>query len=185
MNMQTCTKSNPRETEGTKTLLFINIQSYNERSDGSYVYRKTKQISLPFFRSCFLDTLKKSRDHLPLVTSGYYQDGRSLISSFSRSSKMAAMSNSRPWATFKCQNPYPGGGTVSQFPVGERVKSPPFFFSHPKQLNPFPGLLGNGALTCTGLHFCRHFLVTDTKFFQIWNVHWGDRPGFVRMIQLL
>ena len=119
--MQTCTKSNPRETEGTKTLLFINIQSYNERSDGSYVYRKTKQISLPFFRSCFLDTLKKSRDHLPLVTSGYYQDGRSLISSFSRSSKMAAMSNSRPWATFKCQNPYPGGGTLSQFPVG----SPP------------------------------------------------------------
>ena len=119
--MQTCTKSNPRETEGTKTLLFINIQSYNERSDGSYVYRKTKQISLPFFRSCFLDTLKKSRDHLRLVTSGYYQDGRSLISSFSRSSKMAAMSNSRPWATLKCQNPYPGGGTLSQFPVG----SPP------------------------------------------------------------
>ena len=121
MNMQTCTKSNPRETEGTKTLLFINIQSYNERSDGSYVYRKTKQISLPFFRSCFLDTLKKGRVHLPLVTSGYYQDGRSLISSFSRSSKMAAMSNSRPWATLKCQNPYPGGGTLSQFPVG----SPP------------------------------------------------------------
>ena len=125
MNMQTCTKSNPRETEGTKTLLFINIQSYNERSDGSYVYRKTKQISLPFFRSCFLDTLKKSRDHLPLVTSGYYQDGRSLISSFSRSSKMAAMSNSRPWATLKCQNPYPGGGTLSQFPVGSPPPPPP------------------------------------------------------------
>ena len=123
MNMQTCTKSNPRETEGTKTLLFINIQSYNERSDGSYVYRKTKQISLPFFRSCFLDTLKKSRDHLRLVTSGYYQDGRSLISSFSRCSKMAAMSNSRPWATLKCQNPYPGGGPLGQFPVGKQHKS--------------------------------------------------------------
>ena len=121
MNMQTCTKSNPRETEGMKTLLFINIRSYNERSDGSYIYRKIKQISLPFFRSCFLDTLKKSRGHLPLVTSGYYPDGRSLISSFSRSSKMAAMSNSRPWAMLKCQNPYPGGGTLSQFPVG----SPP------------------------------------------------------------
>ena len=118
MNMQTCTKCNPRETEGTKTLLFINIRSYNERSDGSYVYRKIKQISLPFFRSCCLDTLKKSRGHLPLVTSGYYQDGRSLISSFSRSSKMAAVSNSRPWATLKCQNPYPGEGTLSQFPVG-------------------------------------------------------------------
>ena len=120
MNMQTCTKSNPRETEGTKTLLFINIRSYNEEVM-VHIYRKIKQISLPFFRSCCLDTLKKSRGHLPLVTSGYYQDGRSLISSFSRSSKMAAMSNSRPWATLKCQNPYPGGGTLSQFPVG----SPP------------------------------------------------------------
>ena len=120
MNMQTCTKSNPRETEGTKTLLFINIRSYNEEVM-VHIYRKIKQISLPFFRSCCLDTLKKSRGHSPLVTSGYYQDGRSLISSFSRSSKMAAMSNSRPWATLKCQNPYPGGGTLSQFPVG----SPP------------------------------------------------------------
>ena len=118
--MQTCTKSNPRETEGMKTLLFMNIRSYNEEVM-VHIYRKIKQISLPFFRSCCLDTLKKSRGHLPLVTSGYYQDGRSLISSFSRSSMMAAMSNSRPWATLKCQNPYPGEGTLSQFPVG----SPP------------------------------------------------------------
>ena len=72
MNMQTCTKSNPRETEGTKTLLFINIRSYNEEVM-VHIYRKIKQISLPFFRSCCLDTLKKSRGHLPLVTSGYYQ----------------------------------------------------------------------------------------------------------------
>ena len=155
MNMQTCTKSNPRETEGTKTLLFINIQSYNERSDGSYVYRKTKQISLPFFRSCFLDTLKKSRDHLPLVTSGYYQDGRSLISSFSRSSKMAAMSNSRPWATLKCQNPYPGGGTLSQFSVG----SPP------------PPTLGLNIDRCITFppgddHFPCSFKPFSTKFFN-------------------
>ena len=62
-----------------------------------HIYRKIKQISSPFFRSCCLVTFKKSRGHLPLVTFGYYQDGRSLISSFSRSSKMAAMSNSRPW----------------------------------------------------------------------------------------
>ena len=117
MNMQTCTKSNPRETEGTKTLLFINIRSYNEEVM-VHINRKIKQISLPFFRSCCLDTLKKSRGHLPLVTSRYYQDGRSLISSFSRSSKMAAMSNFRLWATLKCQNPYPGGGTLSQFPAG-------------------------------------------------------------------
>ena len=61
------------------------------------IYRKIKQISSPFFRSCCLVTFKKSRGHLPLVTFRYYQDGRSLISSFSRSSKMAAMSNSRPW----------------------------------------------------------------------------------------
>ena len=60
------------------------------------MYQKIKQISSPFFRSCCLVTFKKSRGHLPLVTSGYYQDGRSLVSSFSRSSKMAAMSNSRP-----------------------------------------------------------------------------------------
>ena len=97
------------ETEGTKTLLFINIRSYNERSDGSYIYRKIKQISSPFFRSCCLVTFKKIRGHLPLVTSGYYQDGRSLISSFSRSSKMAAMSNSRPWGNALMSKSLPRG----------------------------------------------------------------------------
>ena len=94
------------------------------RSDGSYI-PKNKTDSSPFFRSCCLVTFKKSRRHLPLVTSGYYQDGRSLISSFSRSSKMAAMSNSRPWAKLKCQNPYPGESTLSQFPVSSPLPHPP------------------------------------------------------------
>ena len=43
------------------------------------------------------------------------------ISRFSRSSKMAAMSNSRPWssrAATMCQNPYPGESSVNQFPAG-------------------------------------------------------------------
>ena len=79
-----------------------------------HIYRKIKQISSPFFRSCCLVTFKKSRGHLPLVTSGYYQYGRSLISSFSWSSKMAAMSNS-----------HPGEGTLSQFPVGSPPPPPP------------------------------------------------------------
>ena len=49
--------------------------------------------------------------------------------SFSWSSKMAAMSNSRPWghpgAMLKCQNPYPREGTLSQFPVGSLPPPPP------------------------------------------------------------
>ena len=75
--------------------------------------------------SCCLVTFKKSRGHLPLMNSGCYQDSRSLISSFSRCSKMAAMSNSRPWGNAKCQNPYLGEGTLSQFPVGAPPPPPP------------------------------------------------------------
>ena len=54
MNMQTFTKSNPRETEGTKTLIFM-------KEVMVHLYQKIKQISLPFFRSCCVDTLKKSQ----------------------------------------------------------------------------------------------------------------------------
>ena len=114
------------ETEGMKTLLFINIRSYNERSDGSYIYRKIKQISSPFFRSCCLVTFKKSRGHLPLVTSGYYQDGRSLIFSFSRSSNMAAMA--RP-----CQIPDLGQRLNVKIPTQEKARSVnfPWVARHP------------------------------------------------------
>ena len=39
------TTSHTIETEGMKALLFTNIRSYNERSDGSdHIYRKIKQI---------------------------------------------------------------------------------------------------------------------------------------------
>ena len=87
-----------------------------------HIYRKIKQISSPFFRSCCLVTFKKSRGHLPLVTFGYYQDGGSLISSFSRSSKMAAMSNSRPW------------GRHAQSIFRPEVASSPFLFPGPSRL---------------------------------------------------
>ena len=114
------------ETEGMKTLLFIKIRSHNERRDGSHIYRKIKQISSPFFRSCCLVTFKKSRRHLPLVTSGYYQDGRSLISSFSRSSKMAAMSNSRPWGNaLNVKIPTQGKARSVNFPWVARPPPPP------------------------------------------------------------
>ena len=87
------------ETEGTKTLLFINIRSYNERSDGSYIPKnKTDFLTiLSLMLSCYFQEKQRS------FTFGdfwYYPDGRSLISSFSRSSKMAAMSNSRPWGRY-------------------------------------------------------------------------------------
>ena len=45
-----------------------------------------------------------------------------------------------------------------QFLLLKLVKCPPFF-SQPKQLNLVPGFPVNGALTCSGLHFCSHFLV--------------------------
>ena len=46
-----------------------------------------------------------------------------------------------------------------QFLLLKLVKCPPFFFSQPKQLNLVPGFPVNGTLTCSGLHFCSHFLV--------------------------
>ena len=41
----------------------------------------------------------------------------------------------------------------------KRVKCPAIFFTTQNNLTSSPSLLGNGALTCSGLHFCRHFLV--------------------------
>ena len=36
-----------------------------------HIYQKYKKISVPFFRSRYVDALKKGRGHLSLVTFGY------------------------------------------------------------------------------------------------------------------
>ena len=84
-----------------------------------HIYRKIKQISSPFFCSFCLVTFKKSRGHLPLVTSGYYQDHSFPVSLSLPRWQPCQIPN--PGAMLKCQNPYPGEGMLSQFPVG----SPP------------------------------------------------------------
>ena len=50
------------ETEGTKTLLFINIRSYNERSDGSYITKnKTDFLTiLSLMLSCYFQEKQRS-----------------------------------------------------------------------------------------------------------------------------
>ena len=50
------------ETEGTKTLLFINIRSYNERSDGSYIPKnKTDFLTiLSLMLSCYFQEKQRS-----------------------------------------------------------------------------------------------------------------------------
>ena len=49
-----------------------------------------------------------------------------------------------------------------------------FFFDNQNNSTLSPGLLGNSALTCTGLHFWRHFLVkheiNSSKFGHQWLV---------------
>ena len=44
MNMKTCPKSIRRERDETKTLLFINIWSYNEQIDASYIPKIKKDF---------------------------------------------------------------------------------------------------------------------------------------------
>ena len=50
------------ETEGTRTLLFINIRSYNERSDGSYIPKnKTDFLTiLSLMLSCYFQEKQRS-----------------------------------------------------------------------------------------------------------------------------
>ena len=50
------------ETEGTKTLLFINIRLYNERSDGSYILKnKTDFLTiLSLMLSCYFQEKQRS-----------------------------------------------------------------------------------------------------------------------------
>ena len=67
-----------------------------------------RPILLPFFSIMVSRKIKKTKEH---------------ISRFSPCSKMAGMSNSRPWgnAFCTCQNPYPEEGPLSQFVVGTRT----------------------------------------------------------------
>ena len=46
-----------------------------------------------------------------------------------------------------------------QFLLLQRVKCPPYFFHNQKNSTSCPGLLGNGVLTCSGLHFGSRILV--------------------------
>ena len=79
-----------------------------------HIYRKIKQISSPFFRSCCLVTFKKSRGHLPLVTLGIT---KMAVHSFPVS---LGLPRWRPY-----QIPDPGEGTLSQFPAGSPPPPPP------------------------------------------------------------
>ena len=88
------------ETEGTKTLLFINIRSHNERSDGSYIPKnKTDFLTfLSLMLSCYFQEKQRSFTSGDFWVLPRWQVTHFKLSeaSFSRSSKMAAMSNSPP-----------------------------------------------------------------------------------------
>ena len=55
-----------------------------------------------------------------------------------------------------------------QFLLLKRVKCPPFIFHNQNNSTSSPGLLGNGSLTCSRLHF-DVISSLNTKFFQIWS----------------
>ena len=119
MNMQTCTKSNLRRNEDSSIYKHF-FWSYSERSDGSLI-PKNKTDFLTF---------------LSLMLSWYFEEKQRSFTSgdfWVLPTKMAGHSFPvslglprwrpcqipDPGATLKCQNPYPGEGTLSQFPVGK------------------------------------------------------------------